>query len=81
MMKATIYSNEKKTFELVDDEDGAVLKVHSFWEAFHFAGIGYHLAKLKREEKLPEEAEDVHEQIVEDQPFKLGIGPFRFRIN
>lgn len=80
-MRATIYSNDKETFELVDDGDGAVVRVKSVWEAMHFVGIAYYLARLQRQNELPEEAKEVHEQIVEDQPFYVAIGPFRFRLN
>lgn len=81
MMRATIYSNDKKTFEFTDDENGAVLKIGSLWEAAHFAGVGYHLVRLAKKDKLPDPADEVHEQVVEEQPFYLGIGPFRFRLD
>jgi len=51
MIRTTIYSNEKKTFEMVEREDERVFKLHSIWEALHFIGVGIALWRWSREQE------------------------------
>ncbi|MDY6771182.1 MAG: hypothetical protein SV186_04465 [Candidatus Nanohaloarchaea archaeon] len=74
MMRATLFSNERKTFEVEETEDRILLQLHSAWEALHLIGVALAFRRFRKE--TAQEREEQEEGMEKDVTVKYG--PFQW---